>query len=68
MDMIDNWILKEDASENINFSYLKDGKIYVYRMTDNITYELNKFIHNFLKEEEFKHKSSFHEKDLIIFH
>lgn len=66
--MIDNWILKEDGGENINFGYLKDGKIYVYRMTDNVTYELNEFIHKFFKEEEFKQKSSFYEKDLIMYH
>lgn len=66
--MIDNWILKEDTGENINLGYLKDGKIYVYRMIDNVTYELNEFIHKFFKEEEFKQKSSFYEKDLIMLH
>ncbi len=66
--MIDNWILKEATSDSYNFSYLKDGKIYVYRMNDNLTYELNEFIHKFFQEEEFKQKSSFYEKDLIMFH
>lgn len=63
---VSSWIFAYRDSDDIDYMWLKDGKIYIYLSKYRDVYELNKYIRKFLKEKRFKRDAILYEQGLEL--
>jgi hypothetical protein len=64
--LVENWVFSDSKSYHVNYLFLKENKIYVYRSKYKDVHELNQFVHKFFKEKEFKGRAILNEKGYIL--
>jgi hypothetical protein len=64
--LIESWIFQDKSNDNVNYLFLKEDTIYVYRSKYKDIYELNQFVRKFFKEKEFREWAILNEKGLRL--